>query len=200
MKAILLAWWDERNPREKRMLSIGLLVILLALFYNVLIAPAWTGSDAIRASLPAMKQQLAAMENEADEAKRLGSTAHGIALNGDSLSSAVTSSLADRGLNAADVKLVGSAVQVDLKRVSFSRWIGWVDDMRKQLKVQVSAAHIAPIGGGDRRVDVRVLLAPAGDMSRDGASSSSNLANDGFSGARGQPTSLSNASALRASK
>lgn len=162
MKAILLAWWDERNAREKRLLSIGLLVILLALFYNLLIAPAWSGGATIRASLPAMKQQLAAMESQAAEAKQLGSTAHSVTLTGDSLTSAVTSSLADRGFSATEVRRVGNAVQVDLKRISFSRWIGWVDDMRKQLKVQVSAAHIVPIGGDDTRVDVRVTLAAAG--------------------------------------
>lgn len=161
MKAIAIAWWDERNAREKRFLSIGLLIVGLTIFYNVLIQPALSGSASIRAALPAMRQQLAAMEDQGNDARRLSAAAQSVAPTGDSLSSAVTSSLADKGLTADKVELAGAAVRVDLKHVSFARTVGWLDDMRKQLKVQVSEAHIAPAAEADGRVDVSVTVAAA---------------------------------------
>lgn len=158
MKALIAAWWDERQAREKRLISIGLLVLVLAIFYNVLIAPAWQNTADLKRSLPGMKQQLATMQGEADEARRLSVAAQGVAPTGDSLLAAVTSSLTDRGFANNKVQRVGSAVQIDLENVSFARWIAWVDDMRKQLKVQVAQTHITPSASNDGRVSVRVTL------------------------------------------
>lgn len=158
MKALIAAWWDERQGREKRLILIALLVLALAIFYNVLIAPAWQHTADLKRSLPAMKQQLAVMQGQADEARGLSVSAQSVAPTGDSLLAAVTSSLSDRGFTGNKVQRAGSAVQVDLENVSFARWIGWVDDMRKQLKVQVVQTHITPTATNDGRVSLRVTL------------------------------------------
>jgi general secretion pathway protein M len=157
MKAVLAAWWDERNAREKRLLSIGGLVIVLVIFYSTLISPALDGREVIRETLPGLKRQLATMQGQAAEAKRLAGSAQNAAPSGDSLNSAVTSSLADRGLNATKVQLSGNAVQIEMKNVSFSAWIVWLDDMRKQLKVHVTQAHVEPTGANGR-VDLRATI------------------------------------------
>lgn len=157
MKAVLAAWWDERNAREKRLLSIAGLVIALAVFYSVLISPALDGREAIRAALPSMKRELATMQGQAAEAKRLAGAAQNAAPSGDSLNSAVASSLSDRGLNATKVQLAGNAVQIEIKNVSFSVWIHWLDDMRKQLKLRVTQAHITPTDANGR-VDLRATI------------------------------------------
>lgn len=164
MKAILIAWWDERNAREKRLLALGAVIVALLLFYQVLVAPARDGSAAIRAALPTMKQQLATMEGQADEAKRLSGVAHTMAPSGDSLVNGVSASLTDRGLTPAKVTLAGNAVQVDMTNVSFARWIGWLDDARRQLKVKVSQTHVTP-SGNSGRVDIRATL-DAGPLDR----------------------------------
>lgn len=164
MKAILIAWWDERNAREKRLLALGALIVALLLFYQVLVAPARDGSAAIRAALPTMKQQLATMEGQADEAKRLSGVARTVAPSGDSLVNGVSASLTDRGLTPAKVTLAGNAVQVDMTNVSFARWIGWLDDARRQLKVKVSQTHVTP-SGSSGRVDIRATL-DAGPLDR----------------------------------
>ena len=158
MKALIAAWWEERQAREKRLISIGLAVLAVVIFYNFLIAPAWQNTADLKQVLPGMKQQLATMQGEADEARRLSVSAQSVAPTGDSLLAAVTSSLADQGFAAAKVQRVGTAVQVDFANVSFARWVAWVDDMRKQLKVQVSQTHITPGASNDGRVSVRVTL------------------------------------------
>ncbi|MGI4861155.1 MAG: type II secretion system protein GspM [Janthinobacterium lividum] len=157
MKAILIAWWAERNVREKRLLALGAAILALLLFYQVLVAPARDGSAAIRAALPTMKQQLVTMEGQANESKRLAGVAHTVAPSGDSLVNGVSASLTDRGLTPTKVELAGNAVQVEMKNVSFARWIGWLDDVRKQLKVKVSQTHVTP-SGNSGRVDIRATL------------------------------------------
>jgi general secretion pathway protein M len=157
MKALFAAWWDERNPREKRLLSIGGLVVVLVVFYSMLISPAMDGVAAIRGSLPAMKHDLAAMEGQAEEAKRLAGAAQAVSPTGDSLNSAIQSSLSDRGLSATKVQMAGNAVDIELKNVSFGAWVRWLDDMRKQMKLHVTQAQIKPtehVG----RVDVRATI------------------------------------------
>jgi general secretion pathway protein M len=56
--------------------------------------------------------------------------------------------------------VVGSAVQIQLKNASFPAWTVWLDDARKQFKVQVSEAHITALKP-DGQVDLTASLQPA---------------------------------------
>jgi general secretion pathway protein M len=56
--------------------------------------------------------------------------------------------------------LVGSAVQVQLKDVSFPAWTVWLDDVRKQFKVQVAETHVIA-QKPDGQVDLTASLQPA---------------------------------------
>jgi Type II secretory pathway, component PulM len=55
-------------------------------------------------------------------------------------------SLSDHGLAATQVQVIGNAVQIQMKNVSFPAWTSWVDDARKQFKVQVAEAHVSAQG------------------------------------------------------
>lgn len=157
MKALFTAWWEERNAREKRILTVGLVFIALLIFYQIMVAPALNGRAAIRSALPDMKHELANMQSQTAEARQLAGTAQSVSPTGDSLSSAVSSSLTDRGMHPEKVQLIGGAVQVDLKNISFATWVGWLNDMRRQLKIQVTQASVKPTNT-EGRVDASVTL------------------------------------------
>ena len=79
---------------------------------------------------------------------------------GGALKDALTASLSDHGIAGAQVQLMGNAVQVQLKNASFPVWISWVDDARRQFKVQVAEAHVSALKE-DGQVDLTASLQPS---------------------------------------
>ncbi|MGV2288423.1 type II secretion system protein M [Trinickia sp. YCB016] len=153
-------FWDARNAREKTLITWGGAVLAVALAYSVLWAPAQAGRAHLRETLPEMQRKVAAMTAQADEARALAVAAQGVAPTGGALKSALAASLTDHGLNATQVEMAGNAVQVQLKNASFPTWTMWLDDVRKQYKVQVLEAHITALKA-DGQVDLTASLQPA---------------------------------------
>jgi general secretion pathway protein M len=153
-------FWEARTPREQMMLTWGGAVLVVAIGWSVLWAPAADGRAHLRESLPGLQRQLAQMTAEADEARSLAGAAASVAPGGQALKDALTSSLSDHGIQGAQVQLIGTTVQVQLKNASFPAWAGWLDDVRKQLKVQVVEAHVTALKT-DGQVDLTASLQAA---------------------------------------
>jgi general secretion pathway protein M len=157
------AWsdfWEARNPREKLLLTWGGAVLAVAIGWSVLWQPAADGRARLRESLPSMQRQLAQMTAQADEARALAGAAASVAPGGQALKDALTASLADHTLTGAQVQLIGTTVQIQMKNVSFAAWAAWLDDVRKQFKVQVVEAHVNALKA-DGQVDLTASLQPA---------------------------------------
>ncbi|TKC83512.1 type II secretion system protein M [Trinickia terrae] len=154
------SFWDARNAREKTLITWGGVVLGVAIAYSVLWAPAQAGRAQLRETLPQMQRKLAAMTAQSDEARKLALAAQGVAPTGIALKNALAASLTDHGLSAAQVEVAGNAVEIQLKNASFPTWTMWVDDVRKQFKVQVSEAHITALKT-DGQVDLNASLQPA---------------------------------------
>ena len=164
MKAELLnAWagfWEARTPREKGLLTWGGAVLVLVIIWSVLWAPAQEGRARLRESIPSLQRQLSQMTAQANEARALSAAAQGVAPTGGALKDALTASLNDHGLAATQVQVLGNAVQIQMKNASFPAWTQWLDEARKQFKVQVSDAHITALKP-DGQVDLTASLQPA---------------------------------------
>ncbi|KDB10035.1 General secretion pathway M protein [Burkholderia sp. lig30] len=153
-------FWGERTPREKALLGWGGAVLAVAIAYSVLWSPAQDGRARIGHALPAMRRELAQMTAQANEARTLAAAAQGVAPTGAALKDALTASLAEHGLPAAQVQLVGNGVQIQLKNASFPAWTQWLDDVRRQFKVQVAEAHASALKD-DGQVDLTALMQPS---------------------------------------
>ncbi|WP_250466230.1 type II secretion system protein M [Caballeronia sp. GAFFF2] len=153
-------FWEARTAREKALLFWGGLVLGLALVYLVLWAPAFEGRGRLRDTLPAMQRHLATMTAQANEARSLAGNSDSVTPTGGALRDALTKSLADSGMQATQVQVIGAAVQIQLKNTSFPNWTLWLDDARKQFKVQVSEAHVTALQP-DGQVDLTASLQPA---------------------------------------
>lgn len=161
--ALADAWagfWSARTAREKTLLTWGGTAVGAALAYSLLWAPAQTGRAELRESLPAMQRQLAEMTAQADEARTLAAAAQGAAPTGNALKEALTASLTQGGFASPQVQLAGDEVRIELKNASFASWTMWLDDARRQFKVQVSEAHATALKP-DGQVDLSALLQPA---------------------------------------
>ncbi|SDD35149.1 type II secretion system protein GspM [Paraburkholderia lycopersici] len=157
------AWtgfWEARSVREKTLLTWGGAVLALAIGWSVLWQPASDGRARLRESLPGMQRELAQMTAEADESRALAGAAASVAPGGQALKDALTASLSDHALTAAQVQLIGATVQVQMKNASFAAWTAWLDDVRKQFKVQVVEAHVSALKA-DGQVDITASLQPA---------------------------------------
>jgi general secretion pathway protein M len=153
-------FWEARTVREKTMLTWGGLALALVIVYLVLWAPAFEGRARLRDTLPGMQRQLATMTAQANEARALAGNADSVTPTGGALRDALAKSLADNGMQPAQIQVIGAAVQIQLKNASFPNWTVWLDDARKQFKVQVSEAHITA-GKPDGQVDLTASLQPA---------------------------------------
>jgi general secretion pathway protein M len=100
------------------------------------------------------------MTAQANEARALSAAAQGVAPTGGALKDALTASLNDHGLVPVQVQVLGNAVQIQLKNASFPAWTEWLDDARKQFKVQVSEAHVTGLKQ-DGQVDLTASLQPS---------------------------------------
>ncbi|WP_044042203.1 type II secretion system protein GspM [Caballeronia insecticola] len=157
----LTEFWEGRTPREKALLMWGGLVLGLALVYLVLWAPAYDGRQRLRDTLPTMQRQLATMTAQANEARALAGSAESVTPTGGALRDALAKSLADNGMQPTQIQVIGAAVQIQLKNASFPSWTIWLDDARRQFKVQVSEAHVTALKP-DGQVDLTASLQPAG--------------------------------------
>ncbi|WP_025598124.1 type II secretion system protein M [Burkholderia sp. WSM2230] len=153
-------FWEQRTDREKALLTWGGAVLAVVIAWSVLWAPAQEGRARLRESLPTLQRQLAQMTAQANEARQLSAAAQGVAPTGGALKDALSASLADHGLAATQVQVIGNAVQVQMKNVSFPAWTTWVDDVRRQFKVQVAEAHVTALKE-DGQVDLTASLQPS---------------------------------------
>ncbi|WOD17990.1 type II secretion system protein M [Paraburkholderia kirstenboschensis] len=153
-------FWDQRTDREKALLTWGGGVLAVVIAWSVLWAPAQEGRARLRESLPTLQRQLAQMTAQANEARQLSAAAQGVAPTGGALKDALSASVSDHGLAATQVQVIGNAVQVQMKNASFPAWTSWVDDVRRQFKVQVSEAHVTALKE-DGQVDVTASLQPS---------------------------------------
>jgi general secretion pathway protein M len=154
------SFWDARTEREKTLLLWGGAALGVVIAWSILWAPAQDGRAHLRETLPAMQRQLAQMTAQADEARRLSAAAQGVTPTGGALKDALSASLTEHGLAAVQVDLLGNAVQVQLKNASFPAWTVWVDDVRRQFKVQVAEAHVTALKT-DGQVDLTASLQPS---------------------------------------
>ncbi|HEY3597383.1 MAG TPA: type II secretion system protein M [Paraburkholderia sp.] len=164
MKAQLLdAWagfWGGRTAREKALLTWGGAVLAVVIAWLVLWAPAQEGRTHLLSVLPDMQRQVAQMTAQANEARTLTGVAQGATPTGGALKDALAASLNDHGLAPTQVQVTGNAVQIQLKNASFPAWTSWLDDVRRQFKVQVVEAHVSALKE-DGQVDLTASLQPA---------------------------------------
>jgi len=157
MNAMIESIWGNCSPREKTLLSSGVILLLLALIYGVLWEPGASGRQRLLDDIPQLQTQLAQMTRQAEEAHALQSGAQGVPVSGTALRDALASSLAQRGLQTAQLNTAGQGFQLQLKNVNFADYVGWLDEIRRADKVQIVDAHVSVLPSAGQ-VDVSATL------------------------------------------
>jgi general secretion pathway protein M len=149
------ALWLARTEQERRFLSIGGAVVLLALLYLILVDPAVEGRAQLRRSLPQLRQQAAELQAMAQEAAKLAAAP---ATQATPLTrEAVNTGLSGRGLTPQSLSMTGEYIKLQLNNVSFANLATWLDEQRRANRVLVQDAVVTalPVAG---QVDATLTL------------------------------------------
>jgi general secretion pathway protein M len=143
----LSEFWGARNARERRILTVGTAVALIALIYLLLIDPALAGRTSLNAGLPAMRQQVAQLQALSREAAGMsGQQAPAVApLSRETLEAGLNG----RGMKPQNVTLTGDVARVQLSSASFAGLVDWLDAMQKTALLTVVEANIVALDQPD---------------------------------------------------
>jgi general secretion pathway protein M len=154
----LALYWMARTEQERKFLSIGGAIAVLALVYAVLLAPALEGSARLRKELPLLKQQKAQLEALAKTAAELsGQSAPQVTpMSRETLSA----SLSARGIKPESLSMTGEFAKVQVSAVAFSTLFAWLEAQRLENRISVLEAAItvpgaAPAGQVDATITLR---------------------------------------------
>ncbi|MGE3863604.1 MAG: type II secretion system protein GspM [Burkholderiaceae bacterium] len=138
MLEALLQRWQLLVPRERRMLLSGALLLAVLLVYFVLYEPASDGRRRLAGELPALRAQLASVEQLAGEARRLGAAP----VQNESpqrLKTQLEQSIDAAGLKPAlaQLSLAGELFDLRFKGVSYGAWLAWLDSAVRETRLRV---------------------------------------------------------------
>lgn len=155
--------WAALQQREKRILAGGGLFLLGFAFYAGLWVPMQSGLDRLRASVPAKTQELARLQMQATEIRRLkgrGPTKP----SGSSLST-VERLATSRGLRQQISKLEPDGqhgLRLTVEQVDFNRLLRFLAELQKQQGLRVENATFDGDPDSPGIVTARLILRGAG--------------------------------------
>jgi len=150
-----LAYWMARTEQERKFLAVGAAVMVVALFYLVLLAPALEGSAKLRRSLPELRRQDAQLRSLAAEATALANQP--VPPVTPMTRETLTASLSARGINAASLTMTGEYAKLQLNGVSFANLMAWLDAQRRESRIAVQEAAFTALDAAGQ-VDAGLTL------------------------------------------
>lgn len=154
-------WYQQLEARERRMVTIGGLLLLVLLPYALFWLPFTDDLQDLRKGLVSERTSLVWMKQAADEVvRKTGSAGQGSGLAGKSMLSVVDQSARQAGLGNG-IKRVEpdgkGVVKVWLEDVEFDLLMRWMATMKQRYQITATMASIErkSLSG---RVDVRLVL------------------------------------------
>lgn len=162
----MMAWLQGLEPRERRLLVLGTVALLVMFFYLVAWEPLAKGVEAQRHQHQQQTALLHWMEQSTAEAKRLrAATGRPAQLaRGQSLLAAVDRTARSNQLGDALKRVQpdgDNQARVWLEGASFDRILRWLDALEQQQGVHV-VNSVFEAGEEPGRVDARLVLASGG--------------------------------------
>ncbi|HMN63861.1 MAG: type II secretion system protein M [Burkholderiaceae bacterium] len=143
MLETLLQRWQLMTPRERRIVVAGAALLVAAAVWLLLFEPAWTGRQRLQSELPAMRSQLAQVEQMADEARRLGTVPAG-SDSPQAVRAQLEKSIEGAGLKPAlaQLTLTGNLFELRFKSVPYAAWLAWLDAAARETRLRVVDAAV----------------------------------------------------------
>ncbi len=140
LRGALAVYWGARSEQEQRVIGVGAAVLLAALLYATLIAPAVSGRAALEKSLPQLRQQAAQLQAMAAEAGELARLP--VPQLQPMARDALHASLSAQGLTPSALSMTGEFAKIELKDAPFAAVVAWLDAQRRENRVSVQDASV----------------------------------------------------------
>ena len=154
-----LQYWRSIAPRERRLVGLAALVLLLAVFYLGLIEPAWQGRQALQRELPTLRQQYAQMVALGAEARQLAAAVPTGTNRPQALRDSLAQSVRSAGLEPAlqKIELNGELIELRFKAVGYAQWLAWMEGALRETRMRVADVSVVREGTSGV-VTVRLVL------------------------------------------
>ena len=140
----LAEFWSVRNPRERMLLAVAIIVIVLGMVYLLLIDPALAGRKQLNKSLPVLRQQVAELQAMSKEAS--GLSGRGASSVAPISKESVETALIRKGMKPQSVTLIaGENVRVQLASVPFAGIVDWLGEMQRTALLSVTEANVTAL-------------------------------------------------------
>lgn len=161
MKQALIQFWSERNTRERMIISIGSLLLLVSLLYAYVWLPIRNDVDRMNRSLPELRAAAAQMRGEANEISTLKT--RGVTVPAGGALAAVEQSAASQGLRDKLEELGAtdaSHVRMSSNALPFDQWVSWLNLLQAQSGMRIESANVEATQDSGKVKAQAVLWAP----------------------------------------
>lgn len=137
-------FWEQRNERERKMLTVGGVATAAALTYFILFAPALAGRVRLDKELPTLRQQAAEMSAMAAQVSAAGNSEGGKGAAPLSRES-VEASLKQQGITTQSLSVSDGVVRFQANPVSFGALQSWLFEQQSSNQLSASEANITAL-------------------------------------------------------
>ncbi len=159
LPAPLRAWYDGLAPRERRLVIIGTIAVVLMLLYFAVITPIRSAHSRLMNDVQ-QKRQLLALINRSAGRIQSATTGGGHLQPGESVFAATSSSIQASPISGAVQRLEqnqNGGVRLSLSGVSFDALVEWLGTLSNQKGIRTTRATIQQ-GNNPGTVDATLTL------------------------------------------
>lgn len=135
-------WYLGLQPRERQLVWVLGVVMVLLIFWLAIWKPLVDGRQQAKQSLQAAQQQLVWMQQSAIRLKAAGSNTHKASHSSGSVSQRVSSSAGQFGITLSRMQPQANGLQVWVDAVRYDTLVRWLDDLQER-GLQVRQLDIA---------------------------------------------------------
>jgi general secretion pathway protein M len=137
------SFWQQRNAKERRLLSMATVIVLFALIYWIFINPALTNKAKLEASIPQLRLQVSEM---AAMSAQYAQIATAMTENIEPVSREVLeASLLRKGIKAQSLTASDDIVRLQISSVAYSVIMEWMLEMQKAARLTVEEAKLTAL-------------------------------------------------------
>lgn len=127
------AWYEQREPREQRILQVLALLVVAALIYGLIWQPAWDARDAARQRYLANQETLAWIKQNADAVRAARGGGDAGADPGPNWTSTISRSVQSYGLTLRGFTPNGNrSVRIQMENQPASQILLWLQAMEEK--------------------------------------------------------------------
>ncbi len=140
LKQALAQFWQQRAPREQKILMVAGLLLAALFAYGVLFAPAWQGRQKMQLDLPELRQQQANL-------LALIQQYQGLSAQGNQSVAPVTrevlsASLNRRGIVSSTLGISDEVVRLQIPKAHYSEVMEWLTEMQRAHRLGVEEIKV----------------------------------------------------------